>query len=113
MFQLVSISDTVRIEPHLIPRPSDDKSTSASVYDSVLLVLNKKYANKVIEESNLGLAILVFDIISMREPKIQPGDGATFILVEFRLIVFNPFIGEVLEGVIRSSTPSGIIGKKK
>ena len=31
-------------------------------------------------------------------------------LVEFRLVVFRPFKGEIIEGVIVGSTPHGITG---
>jgi DNA-directed RNA polymerase subunit E'/Rpb7 len=30
----------------------------------------------------------------------------------FRMVVFRPFVGEVIEGTIKSSSSEGIIGKK-
>ena len=39
---------------------------------------------------------------------ILPQTRADILRVEFRMVVFRPFKGEVMFGKIRSSTPSGI-----
>ncbi|OZJ04903.1 hypothetical protein BZG36_02495 [Bifiguratus adelaidae] len=68
--------------------------------------LNKKYANKVVQ--NVGLCISVFDILEASEGFIYHSDGASYYKVKFRIIVFRPYIGEVLTGKIKSSTEKGI-----
>ncbi|GMG50222.1 unnamed protein product [[Candida] boidinii] len=39
---------------------------------------------------------------------LKPGDGATFVNVKFRCVVFKPFVGEVLTGWIEKITETGI-----
>ena len=43
------------------------------------------------------------------EGKFKPGDGAAYIKAFFRLIVFRPFVGEVIVGSISRSDSSGIL----
>ena len=47
------------------------------------------------------------DLLSVADAVIFPGDGAAHFKVEFRMIIFRPFVGEVLRGVVRSSTREG------
>lgn len=74
----------------------------------------------------IGLCISLFDVLWTSEGLIGHGTGlvnvngtvtllvsaaiqhAYMTIVEFRMIVFRPFKGEVMLGRIRSSTPSGI-----
>ena len=60
---------------------------------------------------NLGLCIALFDILDVGAEFIFPDDGGADIQVRFRYIVFRPFIGEILTGIVRSSSPQGIHGK--
>jgi DNA-directed RNA polymerase III subunit RPC8 len=46
------------------------------------------------------------DIIELGEGIIYQGDGAAYITVRFRLIVFRPFEGEILVGKIMQSNPT-------
>lgn len=97
MFQLSLVSDLTKIPPNLfnIPRHS-----------AIRQELNDKYANKVIPK--LGLVIAVWDILDVEDGLLKPGDGAIFMKVKFRCIVFKPFVGEVLTGWVESCTPDGI-----
>jgi DNA-directed RNA polymerase III subunit RPC8 len=86
-------------------RPEDfSKRTIEALEDN----LNEKYANKVIQ--NIGLAICVYDILWAGDDTgiISQGDGYANVNVEFRLVVFHPFKGEVMNARIRNSTPAGI-----
>lgn len=74
----------------------------------------------------IGLCISLYDILWTSEGLIGHGTGLVNVngtvtlfvstaiqhaytaIVEFRMIVFRPFKGEVMLGRIRSSTPSGI-----
>lgn len=102
MFILSELEDTVKIVPNDFKK--DD-------INAVTDVLNEKYANKVVQE--VGLCICVHDILHMSEGFILYGDGCSYIKVTFRLVVFRPFIGEVMVGKIKSSSPAGVVGKKK
>ena len=59
---------------------------------------------------NVGLCIALFDVTSLGDSYIFPGDGASHTRVTFRYIVFRPFMEEVLEGVIKSCNADGIQG---
>ena len=98
MYKLVTLEDTVRVEPKYLHLP---------LHESVHSGLNAKYANRVIEALR-GLGVLVFDILSLREPYIHPGEGAVFVAARFRLILFAPFLGQVLEGAVRKMTSDGV-----
>lgn len=40
---------------------------------------------------------------------MYPGEGNTAVTVQFRLVVFRPFEGELLVGRVKSSTVEGIV----
>lgn len=58
----------------------------------------------------MGLCIALYDITSLEESYIFPGDGASHTRVSFRYIVFRPFIEEILIGKIRSCSQEGVHG---
>lgn len=97
MFILSELSDLVRIPPHTFNIP---------VANAITDELHKKYANKVI--SNLGLAISVWDILEINDGMLKPGDGASFVQTKFRLVVWKPFVGEILTGWVSECTGEGI-----
>eukprot|EP00039_Didymoeca_costata_P009655 m.128318 g.128318 ORF g.128318 m.128318 type:complete len:197 (-) comp14559_c0_seq17:220-810(-) len=97
MFVLSVFKDGVRVDPGCF-----DKDQT----DVIRAVLISKYANKVVR--NVGLCITVFDIMEKADTYIFPNDGAAHIEVTFRVVVFRPFIGEVLMGKIKSSNEEGV-----
>lgn len=97
MFQLSIISDLIRIPPHLFNLPREL---------SIKQELNVKHANKIIPK--LGLVISIFDLIEYDTGLFKPGDGAMYINVKCRLLIFKPFVGEVIQGWIEKCTPDGI-----
>ncbi|KAJ2959583.1 hypothetical protein NQ176_g11109 [Zarea fungicola] len=97
MFILTKISDLVQIAPE-----DFSKRSIIAIQDNI----NGKYANKVIQK--IGLCICLYDILWTSEGLIGNGTGLVNVNVEFRMIVFRPFKGEVMVGRIRSSTPAGI-----
>ena len=58
--------------------------------------LNKKFANKVINQ--LGLCIALFDIKKIVDSLILPGDGSSHTKVFFRYVIFRPLIDEIIVG---------------
>lgn len=62
---------------------------------------------------NVGLCIALYDITSLEESYIFPGDGASHTRVSFRYVVFRPFIEEILMGKIRSCSAEGVHGKRE
>ncbi|XP_018570002.1 DNA-directed RNA polymerase III subunit RPC8 [Anoplophora glabripennis] len=97
MFILAEMKNVTRIPPELF---------NLKLNDAIAGELNKKLANKVV--LNVGLCIALFDIVSLQECFIFPGDGASHTRVTFRYIVFRPFIEEVLIGKIRSCSQEGV-----
>ena len=97
MFNLVCITDTVKIPPWLF---------NVSLEDAVKVELNRRFANKVVH--NVGLFISLFDILKCEDSFIFPGDGSSHTKIHFRFIVFRPFIDEVLIGKIKSCSREGV-----
>lgn len=97
MFILTTIEDLVQILPENTGKPAEEFITDA---------VNSKYANKIIQK--IGMCICLFDILQVSQGFIGHGTGLVNINVEFRMLVFRPFRGEILYGRIRSSNEEGI-----
>ncbi|KAK9146497.1 hypothetical protein Sjap_006400 [Stephania japonica] len=118
MFFLSLIEHTLRLPPHLLDLPLDE---------AIKGELEHLFLDKVIP--NLGLCISVYDLRSIDGGFIFPGDGAStytviiyfkkkflsnvfkFMLlwqVVCRLLMFRPFVGEVLSGKVDSSDMNGL-----
>lgn len=97
MFFLTKISDVIPIQPEAFSRPTEKALENE---------INIKYANRVIHK--VGLCISLYDINSIGDSLVRPGDGAAYIKTEFRMIVFRPFVGEVLVGWVSSCSEEGL-----
>ncbi|XP_013775655.1 DNA-directed RNA polymerase III subunit RPC8-like [Limulus polyphemus] len=97
MFCLAEMCDNVRVPPWLF---------HLKLNRAVSEELNKKLANKVV--TNVGLCIALYDLLSLEDSYIFPGDGASHTKVLFRYVVFRPFLDEILIGKIRSCTRDGV-----
>lgn len=97
MFILTRLSDLIQISPQDFEKPSKQ-----AIIDSI----NTKYANKVIQK--IGLCICFYDMSKCGEGLIGHGTGIVNVNVEFRLVVFRPFKGEVIQGRIAYSNSQGI-----
>ncbi|CAZ85061.1 unnamed protein product [Tuber melanosporum] len=96
MFILSKFTDLLHLPPPTFAHP-----TATALEDQI----NEKYANKVVH--NIGLCISLYDLSSVSEGMIGQ-DGGAHVNVEFRMIVFRPFKGEVLTGRISSATAAGV-----
>lgn len=97
MFILSEVSDLVPIPPSAFSTPIEEALTNE---------LSKKYANKVIK--NLGLIVAIWDLLEIKEGKLKPGEGSAFVETRFRCVVWKPFVGEVLSGWVNDCTSEGI-----
>ncbi|XP_064644259.1 DNA-directed RNA polymerase III subunit RPC8-like [Lineus longissimus] len=97
MFVLTEMKDTVRIPPRLF---------NINLYDGIVESLNKKFANKVVH--NVGLCIALWDVTTVEDSYIFPGDGSSHTVVHFRYVVFRPFMEEILQGRIKSCSKEGV-----
>ena len=84
--------------------PSDfNKPSARAIEDNI----NAKYADKVIHQ--VGLCVGFHSIISTSEGLIGHGTGLVNVNVDFRVIVFRPFKGEIVLATITHSGPrSGV-----
>lgn len=89
MFTLVTIKDKIRIEPDHF-----SKDYLIALKDEI----HAKFSNKILPE--VGLCISIHDILLIGDPYIYPGDGASHTETTFRLVVYRPFVGEILSGKI-------------
>ncbi|KAM7515297.1 hypothetical protein LguiA_004880 [Lonicera macranthoides] len=97
MFYLSEIEHTLRLPPHLLNLPLNE---------AIKGELEGLFLDKVI--ANLGLCISVYDIQSIEGGFIFAGDGASTYTVKFRLIMFCPFVGEVIGAKLKGSNANGL-----
>eukprot|EP00917_Polyrhabdina_sp_WS-2016_P014105 GHVP01030845.1.p1 GENE.GHVP01030845.1~~GHVP01030845.1.p1 ORF type:complete len:190 (+),score=43.16 GHVP01030845.1:16-585(+) len=68
--------------------------------------IEDRYLNRVIP--NVGLCVSFFSIDEIVSTRIPQGEGSSHFKVLFRLAVFRPFYGEILECVVGKSTKEGM-----
>lgn len=86
------MTDVVQIPPSEFHKPS-----ARAIEDWI----NDKYADKVLHK--IGLCVGFHSLISASEGLIGHGTGIVNVNVTFRLVVFRPFKGEILQGTIAHS----------
>merc|ERR1712130_337283 len=72
MFELVTMEDNVKLEPHLFDKDMADATKQQ---------LNRKLANRIFHKA--GLCICLYDILKIGDSLILPGDGACRTFVKF------------------------------
>eukprot|EP00899_Mesostigma_viride_P016344 jgi/Mesvir1/24710/Mv21988-RA.1 len=97
MFTIAVISGDVRIAPH---------NLHLDAVEAVTDEIQKAYCDKVVD--NVGLAVTVYEIDSIEGGHVYPSEGAAHFLVTFRLVMFCPFLGEVLLGKLSKCDETGI-----
>ena len=96
MFEVVKVRDTVQIAPSEFGR---------DLLSAVQDVLLEKFANKVVPK--FGLCITLLDVLHVGEAHLHPGHASQQITVDFRLVVFRPYVGEVMTGNVVASDAKG------
>lgn len=97
MFQLSILEHTLRLKPDLLSLP---------INEAVKGELEALFLDKVI--TDLGLCISVYDIQSINGGFIFANEGAPTYTVKFRLIIFRPFIGEIISARLKESNADGL-----
>ncbi|KZT53403.1 hypothetical protein CALCODRAFT_501153 [Calocera cornea HHB12733] len=97
MFILARLKDTVPLHP---------QDFALDPIAALTREINKKYANKVLHD--VGLCVVLFDVVECSEGKVRFGDGCLWHKLTFRMVVFRPFVGEVFVGEVKSSTPTHV-----
>jgi len=89
MFNLITLRDTIRIDPARFGAPINEAAFNE---------LRDKYEGLVDEE--LGYVISVIDLDVNPFGRIIPGDGGTHHSVTFTILTFYPQLREVIEGEV-------------
>ena len=98
MFILKTVHDMIRIPPHLLAVPT---------VQAIHREIDKKYPNRVLMD--VGLVVGRYgDCLHVGHGVCVAGDGGSHHDCSFRLILFRPFVEEVVLGRIHKSTPEGI-----
>ena len=99
MFVITLLADTIRIPPHLLSQPT---------LNSVQTEIEKRYPNKIILD--VGLIICPYGPpLEVGDGVLVPGDGGAHHQVLFQVVVFKPFVEEVLIGTVKESHEGGIV----
>eukprot|EP00658_Telonema_sp_P-2_P034719 TRINITY_DN25340_c0_g1_i2.p1 TRINITY_DN25340_c0_g1~~TRINITY_DN25340_c0_g1_i2.p1 ORF type:complete len:221 (-),score=48.01 TRINITY_DN25340_c0_g1_i2:202-864(-) len=98
MFVLVERSDALSIPANMLQHDYVDVLNN---------ILSNKYAGKVLLGE--GLCIGIYDIVEMGDAYVFPGKGEPTVKVNFRIVVFRPFVGEVIVGTISQVKEEGIV----
>uniref|UniRef100_A0A915ED61 DNA-directed RNA polymerase III subunit RPC8 n=1 Tax=Ditylenchus dipsaci TaxID=166011 RepID=A0A915ED61_9BILA len=97
MFVLSTFKNAIRIAPNDLGR---------DVKTVLIEEINKHFANFVIPD--VGLCISFYNFEKVGASYILPGDGYTCTPVVFRYVMFQPLIGEIMEGTISKSSRDGL-----
>ncbi|KAL5988925.1 hypothetical protein ACLOJK_027027 [Asimina triloba] len=97
MFALSLIEHKLTLPPHLL---------DISLENGVKKELERLFLDKVIATS--GLCISIYDIQDIGGGFVVAGEGAPTYEVTFRLVMFRPFVGEILVGKIEKSSSEGL-----
>ena len=97
MFVIAVIEDKLRTLPDQFARPPSEV---------LIEQIDIKYTNKVL--LGVGLCVCFYEFLEIGDPYIYPAEGACHQVVRFRLVVFRPFVGEIITGKILSSSRDGI-----
>ncbi len=69
-------------------------------------MLRQQYEGVATNE--LGIIVAIFNVEVDENGRIVPGDGATYHDVEFDMLVFKPFLREVVEGEVNGVRGQGL-----
>ncbi|KAK5117579.1 hypothetical protein LTR62_005001 [Meristemomyces frigidus] len=89
------------LEDHLTLHPSFFGSQAKQYVTDLLYTQN--------EGKNTGvmMIIAIIDVLDISEPKIMPGTGYAMYDISYRAIVWRPFRGEVVDGLVRNVVAGG------
>ncbi len=97
VYRVYRVRDVVRIPPEKFHKP-----LNIAAWEE----LRNNYEGMVTK--NMGIIVTVFDVNVEPEGRIIPGDGATYHVAEFNMLVFYPFLKEVVEGEVNTILNHGL-----
>lgn len=96
MYKVVTIEDTVRVPPRRFKEELVDVITQE--FESMLI-------GRIDKE--MGVVLSVKEVNDVAEGKIILGDGAIYYNAKVKLLVYQPQVNEVVEGIITELTEFG------
>lgn len=87
IYSIVTVSDIVRIPPNEFDKPMEEAA-----------VTHLRKGSENVLDRDVGLMIAVIGIDEIKKGRLMPGDGATYHQVTYRVLVFKPVRGELIEG---------------
>ena len=97
MFELVLVKDMIRVQP----AEFDTDRLQALTHE-----IDRKFSNRVLED--VGLCICLFEFEAVGDAQVFPSHGCAFTEVTFRMLVFRPFVNEVLVGKLVGMNEAGL-----
>ena len=96
MYQVVSIEDTVRVPP---------RRFNEELVDVITQEFEAMLVGRIDKE--MGVVLSVTEVTAVGDGKIILGDGAIYYKAMVKLLVYQPQVNEVVEGVITELTEFG------
>jgi DNA-directed RNA polymerase subunit E' len=87
IYSIVTVSDIVRIPPNEFDKPMEEAA-----------ITHLRKGSENVLDRDIGLMIAVIGIDEIKKGRLMPGDGATYHQVTYRVLVFKPVRGELIEG---------------
>lgn len=96
MYRKITVVDTVRVPPK---RFSEDLET----------VITQELENMIVGriDKSLGVVLAVTEIDKIGDGRVILGDGAIYYSTQFKLLVYEPLINEVVKGEVTEVTEFG------
>ncbi|MEM7813909.1 MAG: DNA-directed RNA polymerase [Candidatus Aenigmatarchaeota archaeon] len=96
MYKILTVRDTVRVPP---------SKFGLEINEAVKQSLQEQVEGRL--EPEIGVLLVVTDIINVSEGEILPEDGAIHYTVEFKVLTFVPEVNEVVMGEVIDITAFG------
>jgi DNA-directed RNA polymerase subunit E' len=89
MYYVHTLKDTFKMAPEFFDRPIEQVARDS---------LKKRYEGSI--DKKLGVVVSVFNISSISDGTILPGDPATHHNVEFDMLAYMPYVEEIVAGEV-------------
>lgn len=96
MYEITLIKDKVRVPPEKLNLPTEQAVKEA---------LADKYESTVIPD--VGVALVVTSVEEIGEGKILPGDAGVHYTVKFKMLIWKPFLHELVVGEVVDNAEFG------
>ena len=96
MFKILNVKDEVRVPPVKFDLELD-QAVKESLQDQIEGKMN----------ADIGVFLVVTNIISVGDGKIIPEDGAIYYPVEFKMLIYKPELNEIVMGEVVDITEFG------